>query len=121
MLDRIGVLFDTKTKALSTNLTNKITDNIKEIKSDVAVQIKANTEHLMDCFAVFNKKSDMEEKLMLTVSDSVKTAYRIISGTKYDLVKISNRVDQNKDTILINTKKQRKLEEMVKHITDERI
>ena len=81
MLDRIGALFVTKTKTLSTDLTNKIDDNSKnmikkindiddkiennaeEIKSDVAKQIKANMENITDYLVVFKKKVEMVEKL----------------------------------------------------------
>ena len=70
MLDMIGALFNTKTKTLSTDLTNKIDDNAKsmtnkiennaqEIKSDVAKQIKVNTENITDYLVVFKKKVEM--------------------------------------------------------------
>ena len=34
---------------------------------------------------------------------------------------MSDKVDKNKETILINTKKQEDLEEMVKNLTDDKI
>ena len=114
MLDKIGVLFDITTKALSTDLTNKIDDNsknmikklndiddkiendVEEIKSDVAKQIKSNTNTLTDYLFDFKKKVEMVEKLRLTVSDSVETARQIVSDNKNNLVKIIDKVDTNK-------------------------
>ena len=76
MLDRIGALFDIKTKT-STDLTSKIDDNsknmikkindidnkiennVEEIKSDVAKELKANTDSITDYLVVFKKKVEM--------------------------------------------------------------
>ena len=63
----------------------------------------------------------MVEKLTLTVSDSVETAHKMIADNKNNLDKISDKMDQNKESILINAKKQEDLEERVKSITDDKI
>ena len=80
----------------------------------MAKQIKSNTDSLLDYLVAFKEKVEMVEKLMLTISDLVETAHKIISDNKDNLVKISDNVDKNKENILINTKKQENLEEMFK-------
>ena len=102
-------------------MTNKIENNAQEIKLEVAKQIKANTESITDYLIVFKKKVEMVEKITLTVSDSVETAHKIIADNKNNLVKTSDKADKNKESILINVKKQEDLEERVKSITDDRI
>ena len=56
----------------------------------MAKQIKSNTDSLLDYLVAFKEKVEMVEKLMLTISDLVETAHKIISDNKDNLVKISD-------------------------------
>ena len=51
----------------------------------------------------------------------METAHKLIADNKNNLVKISDMVDQNKESIFINVKKQEDLEKRVKSITDDKI
>ena len=96
---------DDNAKDIKSDMTNKIENNAEEIKLDVAKQIKSNTDTLTDYLIVFKNKAEMVENLTLTISNSVETAHQIISDNKDNLVKISDKVDKNKENILINTKR----------------
>ena len=80
----------------------------------MAKQIKVNTENITYYLVVFKKKVEMVEKLLLTVSDSVETADKIIADNNNNLVKISDKVDKNKESILV--KKRSKTSQMIKFV-----
>ena len=84
-------------------------------------KINANADKLMDYLVVFDKKIGKVEELALSVSDLVKTAHTNISGNKNELAKVSDKVDQIKESVLSNTTKQEDLEVLVKRIMDEQI
>ena len=82
------------------------TDN--QIKS-----VATKTDQLIDGFALTNTKIDNVQDLVVCMTDSLKSAHSKISDNVNKLTEVSTRVDQNKNDILITTKKQEELERLM--------
>ena len=119
-VSQIGMLLD-----LKINANAKVM--VMEIKSQIAKKfavVATKTDHLSDGFALTNtemdkmqnltnSKIDNMKDLMVSMTDSIKSAHTKISENITKLTDVSDMVDQNQNKILLTTKKQEELEELI--------